>query len=181
MRYVKINPHPDASRKSGCGRLTYVECGLPCANGHQPVFILEEGAENNLPAWAAAELAARGHEVVEINEVADGAHVARPDLSIDHIDVAQEVAAAPYHEVDRFLRHHGFHDHLKHHEPEHQHLLHSAVRKAETAAKADTARSGVTVAVGYAPFHSPEDLRAKALELCGQHYDGGRRRGLRDT
>src|SRR4051794_12362653 len=102
MRYVKIIPHADCPR-SPCGRVIYVECGLPCASGHPPVFILHEGEENNIPAWAAAELEARGHTVTEINEIRDGAHTCNGKTVAD-IDVEQEIADAPDDEVDRFLR-----------------------------------------------------------------------------
>jgi hypothetical protein len=151
MRYVKIRPHADTPR-SPCGRLVYVECGEPCANGHKPVFVLHEGEEISIPAWAADELAARGHEIIEINEIRDGAHAALPDLGIDDIDVAKEIATAPDHEVDRFLRHRGVHDHLAPPRPQ----VRSNV-------------PGLAAALGPAlkPVVTADELRAKACEHAG--------------
>lgn len=146
MRYVKIKPRPDCG-KSPCGRLTYVECGLPCENGHRPMFVLHEGEENCIPAWAAAELDARGHEILEVNEIVDGAHAVLPGKGVAHIDVATELAEMPDHEVDRFLRHHGFHEHIRHHD-----------------SGPTPARRGAMTA-GPAPTHLPEQMRAKAHEL----------------
>lgn len=151
MRYVKIKPHADCPR-SPCGRLIFVECGLPCADGHKPVFILHEGEELNIPAWAAAELTERGHEILEVNEIRDGEHVALPGVAVDHVDIAKEIAAAPHHEVDRFLRHHGFHEHL--------------VEPAAPEIKSNM--PGVAASLGHRlkPVDfTPDALRSKALEL----------------
>ncbi|WP_257164695.1 hypothetical protein [Bradyrhizobium sp. SRS-191] len=175
MRYVKIKPRADAPR-SPCGRLIFIECGEPCADGHKPHFILHEGEDLCIPAWAAAELEDRGHEILEVNEIRDGAHVALDGVTVEQVDIVAEIGAMPDHEVDRFLRHHGFHDHL-------------AVR-ASPPVRSNL--KGLTASLGQAfgrVAAAPGDisagdlsaraLRAKALEL--HHARQARRRSTGKT
>lgn len=166
MRYVKIKPNANCKR-SPDGRLIYVECGLPDAKGNAPKFILHDGEDLSIPAWAAAELVERGHQVTEVNEIRNGAHVALPGVGVEHIDIAQELATAPDGEIDRFLRHHDFHEHLMHHEPAGRERLDQHI-KSETAKN-----GGVRPAISHTPFHTPDQLRAKAFELHAKHYKSG--------
>ncbi|MGJ4888966.1 hypothetical protein ACQR1Y_12270 [Bradyrhizobium sp. HKCCYLRH3099] len=153
MRYVRIKPAADSER-SACGRLIFIECGAPCENGHPPRFVLHEGEEQWLPAWAAAELAERGHEILEFSEVRNGAHVPLKDVSADDIDPVAEIDKAPVHEVDRFLRHHGRHDHL-------------AAAQPQAAVRSNL--KGVTARLGPALPISARELRSRAKDACRQH------------
>lgn len=152
MRYVRIKPHADTPR-SPCGRLVYVECGEPCAAGHKPQFILHEGEDLWIPAWAAAELAERGHEILEFSEIRDGVHVVLDGVTAAQIDTERELGVMPDHEVDRFLRHHGYHDHL----------MTRAAPPARSNLKEMSASLGNPLARHAAP--EPKEMRTKALEL----------------
>lgn len=161
MRYVKIKPHP-ACKKSPCGKLTYVACGIPDARGNHPVFILHEGEDLNIPAWAAVELEARGHEITEINEIRNSKHVSLPDVTVSQININQELATAPHQEIDRFLRHHDWHEHLMHHETAGRARLRDHIRSEKVK------NGGISVALSHTPFHTPDQLRGKAIEIHKQ-------------
>lgn len=153
MYYVRLEP-ADEHKQDGAHK-TKVPWGVASADAHfHDIGLHPEDPSLHytlmVPGYAAAELVKAGAKQIGIFEIKDGKFVPAAVTDVSSIDVKQELASAPDHEIRRYLTHHDAH-------PMHEHKTH-LVKKVKDPTTGQRTKTLVPN-----PIHpTPDELRARA-------------------